>query len=212
MGKKILLTGFDPFGGELTNPSWEAVRSLEGQKIAGYDLVTRQLPTVFGRSLEMLKQLVFALKPEAVICVGQAGGRPDITVERVAINVDDARIKDNEGQQPVSQPIVADGPVAYWSTLPIKEIVAAIKEQGIPSSVSNSTGTFVCNHVFYGLRHYLEEYNPNVLGGFIHIPYLPEQGIVQVGKPTMARELVIKALEIAVEVTAKVTAKQSVNK
>lgn len=199
--KKILLTGFDPFEGEVTNPSWEAVRLFDGKEIMGFTIVARQIPTVFGRSLQLLKDLIQQENPSAVLCIGQAGGRPDITVERVAINIDDARIPDNEAQQPIDQPIVEGGPVAYWSTLPIKEIVGALRSAGIPASVSNTAGTFVCNHIFYGLRHYLSENSRDVPGGFIHIPYLPEQGVSKLGQPTMSKETVIKAIDIALEST-----------
>lgn len=198
---KILLTGFDPFGGEPTNPSWEAVQTFNGQEILGYTIIARQLPTVFGRSLQQLTDLFQEEQPAAVLCIGQAGGRPDITLERIAINVDDARILDNEGQQPVDQPIVEGGPVAYWSTLPIKNIVSKLRAAGIPASVSNTAGTFVCNHIFYGLRHYLDEQKLDIPGGFIHLPYLPEQGVTQLGQPTMSKETVIKALGIALETT-----------
>ena len=199
--KKILVTGFDPFGGEATNPSWKAVSILDGREINHTLVVAKQLPTAFGSSLEELKKLIQQEEPDAVICIGQAGGRPDITIERVAINVDDARIPDNAGQQPHDQPIIENGPVAYWSTLPIKQIVSNIRASGIPASVSDSAGTFVCNHLFYGLRHFLCESGLDIPGGFIHIPYLPEQGVVQVAQPTMSKETVIKALEIAIETT-----------
>jgi len=199
--KKILLTGFDPFGGEETNPSWEAVSMLDGREINHSIVIARQLPTVFGRSLDVLQELIQQEKPEAVICIGQAGGRADITIERVAINVDDARISDNIGQQPLDQPVIEDGPTAYWSTLPIKQIVNNIRVSGIPASVSNSAGTFVCNHLFYGLRHFLGERGLIIPAGFIHIPYLPEQGVTQIGQPTMSKETVIKALEIAIRTT-----------
>lgn len=199
--KKILLTGFDPFGGETTNPSWEAVSLLDGQEINHTVVVAKQLPTVFGNSLEVLKELIQQEEPAAVLCIGQAGGRTDITIERIAINVDDARIPDNAGQQPLDQPIIKNGPAAYWSTLPIKLIVNNIRASGIPASVSNSAGTFVCNHLFYGLMDFLCESSPNIPGGFIHIPYLPEQGVVQVGQPTMSKETVLKALEIAIRTT-----------
>jgi len=199
--RKILLTGFDPFGGENTNPSWEAVSTLDGRKINDTIVVAKQLPTVFGSSLEVLRELIRQENPDAVLCIGQAGGRTDITIERVGINVDDARIPDNAGQQPLDQPVIENGPVAYWSTLPIKQIVNNIRASGIPASVSDSAGTFVCNHLLYGLRHFLCESGLNIPGGFIHIPYLPEQGVAQVGQPTMSKETVLKALEIAIETT-----------
>ncbi|MHB1651332.1 MAG: pyroglutamyl-peptidase I [Desulfitobacteriaceae bacterium] len=200
---KVLVTGFDPFGGELSNPSWEAVRQLDGQAIEGFEIVSRQLPTVFGRAMDVLREAVLAENPAAILCVGQAGGRPDITIERVGINVDDARIQDNKGQQPVDQEIVNGGPVAYWSTLPIKGIVKEIRALGIPASVSNTAGTFVCNHILYGLRYFLEEQQMNIPAGFIHIPYLPEQGVAQQGQPTMSKETVVRALKTAIAVTVR---------
>ena len=153
--KTVLITGFEPFGGESVNPSWEVVSGLDNAIIGECRVVARQLPCVFGESLAVLNAAIDALSPSLVLAVGQAGGRTDITVERVAINVDDARIADNHGQQPVDEPIVADGPAAWFSTLPIKAMVAAMRSAGIPASVSQTAGTFVCNHVMYGLLHKL---------------------------------------------------------
>lgn len=153
--KTVLITGFEPFGGEQVNPSWEVVSQLDNAIIAGCRVVARQLPCVFGESLSVLNSAIDTLSPSLVLAIGQAGGRTDITVERVAINVDDARIPDNKGQQPVDEPIVAGGPAAWFSTLPIKAMVAAMREAGVPASVSQTAGTFVCNHVMYGLLHKL---------------------------------------------------------
>lgn len=161
--KTVLITGFEPFGGESVNPSWEVVSGLDNAIIAGCRVVARQLPCVFGESLAVLNSAIDTLSPSLVLAVGQAGGRTDITVERVAINVDDARIADNRGQQPVDEPIVADGPAAWFSTLPIKAMVAAMRSAGIPASVSQTAGTFVCNHVMYGLLHKLRD-TPTVKG------------------------------------------------
>lgn len=153
--KTVLITGFEPFGGEQINPSWEVVSQLDNAIIAGCRVVARQLPCVFGESLSVLNSAIDTLSPSLVLAIGQAGGRTDITVERVAINVDDARIPDNKGQQPVDEPIVAGGPAAWFSTLPVKAMVAAMREAGVPASVSQTAGTFVCNHVMYGLLHKL---------------------------------------------------------
>lgn len=153
----VLITGFEPFGGETVNPSWEVVKQLDGMIIRGQQVVAKQLPCVFGEALTVLKAALETYQPRLTIAVGQAGGRVDITVERVAINVDDARIPDNKGQQPIDEPIVANGPAACFSTLPIKAIVSALRQQGIPASVSQTAGTFVCNHVMYGLLHQLQE-------------------------------------------------------
>lgn len=202
--KTVLMTAFEPFGGEDVNPSWEAVRALEGKQIAGATIVTRQLPVVFSEVLNVLNQALDEIKPDAIISVGQAGGRSDITVERIGINVDDARIPDNAGKQPVDEAIVQDGPAAYFSRLPIKAIVAAVREAGIPASVSQTAGTFTCNRVMYGLLHWLQTQSSSARGGFIHIPYLPEQAAQHPGAPSMSSANVIQALEIAVRVTLEI--------
>ncbi|POZ17383.1 pyroglutamyl-peptidase I [Lelliottia aquatilis] len=201
----VLVTGFEPFGGETVNPSWEVVSQLEGSIIDHCRVVTRQLPCVFGESLSVLNAAIDELNPAVVIAVGQAGGRVDVTVERVAINVDDARIPDNRGQQPIDVPIVPGGPAAWFSSLPIKATVAAMRESGIPASVSQTAGTFVCNHVMYGLLHKISE-NAEVKGGFIHIPYLPEQAAAHAGAPSMAAQTVKAALIVAIEVALRQTA------
>ncbi|EGT0623740.1 MULTISPECIES: pyroglutamyl-peptidase I [Citrobacter] len=201
--KTVLITGFEPFGGESVNPSWEVVSGLDNVIIGGCRVVARQLPCVFGESLAVLNGAIDALSPSLVLAVGQAGGRTDITVERVAINVDDARIADNQGQQPVDVPVVADGPAAWFSTLPIKAMVVAMRNAGIPASVSQTAGTFVCNHVMYGLLHKLRD-APAVKGGFIHIPYLPQQAAQHPGVPSMAAETVRRALEVAIATALQV--------
>jgi len=200
--RHILVTGFEPFGGETINPSWEVVKQLEGMIIDDCRVVTRQLPCVFGESLTVLNAAIDELNPAVVIAVGQAGGRVDITVERVGINVDDARIPDNRGQQPIDVAIVPDGPAAWFSSLPIKAMVVAMREKGIPASVSQTAGTFVCNHVMYGLLHKIGE-NAEMKGGFIHIPYLPEQAAAHAGAPSMAAQTVKDALEIAITVALR---------
>ncbi|MBO8196028.1 pyroglutamyl-peptidase I [Streptomyces oryzae] len=175
---KVLVTGFEPFDGEeKVNPSWQAAELLAAQPPAGLDVHAVRLSCVFGTALDELRAAVAAAGPrlELVVCLGQAGGRPDLTVERVAINVDDARIPDNAGRQPVDEPVVHGGPAAYFSTLPIKACVAAARDAGVPASVSQTAGTFVCNHVFYGLAHLLATERPGVRGGFVHVPYAPQQ-------------------------------------
>lgn len=198
----VLITGFEPFGGEAVNPSWEVVRQLDGVTLAGERVVALQLPCVFGEALAVLSAALEAQQPRLTIAVGQAGGRVDITVERVAINVDDARIPDNKGQQPIDEPIVAGGPAAYFSSLPVKAIVAALREQGIPASVSQTAGTFVCNHVMYGLLDALQD-KAGTKGGFIHIPYLPEQAAAHPGEASMAVGTVRAALETAIAVSLR---------
>jgi pyroglutamyl-peptidase len=195
----ILLTGFEPFEQEPLNPSWEAVRALDGWPCAGAQVAARQLPCVFGQALQVLEQLMEELKPALVICVGQAGGRSQMSLERVAINVDDARIADNAGRQPIDQPIRSGGPAAYFSTLPIKGMAKAMRAAGIPAEVSQTAGTFVCNHVFYGLMDQLAAHAPAVRGGFIHIPYIPSQAARHPGQPSLALETLIEGLRIALQ-------------
>lgn len=196
---KVLVTGFDPFGGEPINPAWESVKELAKIESDQYKVEVRQIPTVFDKSIEHLYAAIEETKPDIVLCIGQAGGRGDLSIERVAINVNDARIADNEGNQPIDTPIVEHGPAAYWSTLPIKSMVHELQQQGIPASISQTAGTYVCNHVFYGLMHYVAENKAAIRGGFIHIPYLPEQAARQSGQPSMALETIVKGLRVAIE-------------
>ncbi|MEM6050823.1 pyroglutamyl-peptidase I [Erwinia sp. P7711] len=202
--KTVLITAFEPFGGDQINPSWEAVSHLHERMLCGAKIVARQLPCAFGASLEALYAAIEEVEPEMVIAVGQAGGRTDVTIERVGINVDDARIPDNAGNQPIDEAIVEGGPAAYFSTLPIKAIVEGIREAGIPASVSQTAGTYVCNHVMYGLLHYLAQHKKAVRGGFIHIPYLPEQAVKHPGAASMPAQTVILALEMALSIALTV--------
>jgi len=208
MIKTVLLTGFEPFNKATINPAWEAVRALEGWQGASgghhFRVEVRQLPCVFGAANELLAAMVDELHPDVVIAVGQAGGRAEISVERVAINVDDASILDNGGQQPVDTRIVEDGPAAYFSTLPIKAIVRALRDQGLIAGVSQTAGTFVCNHVFYGLMHHVARLP--IKAGFIHVPFLPEQANGRPEMPpSMALEDIVAGIRTAVEVTLSVT-------
>jgi len=193
----VLLTGFAPFGGEITNPSWEAVQALEGEIVAGHRVVARCLPVEFEASLRALRHALDELAPALVICVGQAGGRAQMSLERVAINVIDARIPDNSGSQPIDEPIAADGPAAYFTGLPIKAMLAALRNAGFPVEVSQTAGTYVCNHVFYGLMHALRA-TPGVRGGFVHIPYSPAQAALHAGAPSLPAAVVSQALRLAV--------------
>lgn len=192
---RILLTGFDPFDGAQVNPSWLAVQALHNRQIGGRRIVAAQLPTVFAASLRRLDTLLDQLRPELVICVGQAGGRSAISLERVAINVNDAAIPDNAGDQPVDTPVAAGAPAAYFSSLPVKAALAALQREGLPAEVSQTAGTFVCNHVFYGLMHRLASHPGlrHTRGGFVHVPWLPEQGT-----PAMALDDVVRGLRTVV--------------
>jgi len=195
---KVLVTGFEPFGGEPVNPALEAVKKLESN-IAGAEVVKAELPTVFKKSIEKLEELIEREKPDITLCIGQAGGRFDITIERVAINMDDARIPDNEGNQPIDEPIYEDGENAYFAKLPIKAMVKEIRDNKIPASVSNTAGTFVCNHIMYGLLYLIDKKYPNIKGGFIHVPFIPEQVVNKRNTPSMSLEDITKGLTLAIK-------------
>lgn len=191
----VLITGFDAFGGDAINPSWLAAKALHGRQLAGHRLVAAQLPTVFDESLRVLRKLLLQHEPALTICVGQAGGRNALSLERIAINVNDARIADNAGAHPIDTPIAADAPAAYFTSLPIKAMLLVLQREGIPAEVSQTAGTFVCNHVFYGLMHFLATQRgfKRARGGFIHVPWLPEQGT-----PSMPLAEITRGLQLAV--------------
>lgn len=203
---KVLITGFDPFGGEQVNPAYESVKLLPDRldTAAGrVDIVRAEIPTQFHRSIERVKALIAEHRPDVVLCVGQAGGRSGVTPERVAINIDDARIADNAGAQPIDEPIVESGAPAYFATVPVKAIVCALEEAGIPASLSNSAGTYVCNHVMYGLLHHLAAEHPAVRGGFIHVPYSAEQVADRPHLPALPLRTIADGLAIAIRVCAE---------
>jgi pyroglutamyl-peptidase len=196
-GEVVLVTGFEPFGGEKTNPSWEVCQEL-GDEIAGMRVETCRVPCEFRRSIEVAAEAIERLHPVLVVCLGLAGGRARIGVERVAINVDDARIPDNGGAQPVDGLIAANGPPAYFATLPIKAMAAAMRAAGAPAEVSNSAGTFVCNHLMYGVLHYLAASGHRARAGFIHVPYSEEQVLDKRDAPGMAVATMVKAIRAAI--------------
>ena len=192
---RVLLTGFDPFAGASLNPSWLAASALDGETIAGHLVMSAQLPTVFEASLRELGRLLRLHQPDLVICVGQAGGRAALSLERAALNICDASIADNAGHQPLDVAVISNGPAAYFTTLPIKAMLQALQQAGVAAEGSQTAGTFVCNHVFYGLMHKLAR-QPRALrarGGFIHVPFLPEQG-----SPSMPLADMVRGLRIAV--------------
>jgi pyroglutamyl-peptidase len=195
---KILVTGFDPFGGEKVNPAIEAVKRLP-DTIAGADIIKLEIPTVVYKSLKTIDAAIAKYNPDTIISIGQAGGRPDITVERVGINCNDCRIPDNEGNQPIDEPVYADGPDAYFSLLPIKAMVAKIQSVGIPASVSDTAGTFICNHVLYGVRYLCEHKYPGKKSGFMHIPYMTSQAVGKRNTPSMSLDEIVKGLTAAIE-------------
>ena len=192
----ILITAFEPFQQETINATMEAL-SLLPDSVCGHTLIKRTIPVVFGKAVEAVTALVDDLRPEAVICLGQASGRAEVTPERVAINVMDARIPDNAGEQPADAPIREDGPAAYFSTLPVKAMVQAMKEAGVPASLSNTAGTFVCNDLMYGLLDHLARTGRNIPAGFIHIPATPAQAVER-PTPSLAPETVAKGLAAAI--------------
>ena len=199
---KVLITGFDPFGGDKINPAYEAVKLIPA-KVAGADVVKEELPTVFGKCAVVLESLIEKHQPDAVLCIGQAGGRSNITVEKVAINLAEARIPDNENNQPSDQPIVDGGPPAYFTTLPIKAMVKTINNNGIPAGVSYTAGTFVCNDIMYRLLHMCAQKYPKIRGGFIHVPFDTAQVIERpVGTPSMPVATIAEGLEYAIEAIA----------
>lgn len=194
---KVLITGFDPFGGETINPAWEAVKLLP-DRIAGAEIIKLQIPTVVGKSIHKIHEAMTQENPDLIISIGQAGGRFGVTPERVAINVTDARIPDNEGNQPIDEPVFADGPAAYFSSLPVKAMVQAIKDAGYPSVLSNTAGTYICNHVMYGILYWIEKEFPNARGGFIHVPYAASQVVNKPATPSMSIADIAASLEAAV--------------
>lgn len=195
---KILLTGFDPFGGEKINPAQEAVNKVSNN-INGAEVIKLIIPTVYEKSLSAIDEAIKKHNPDIVISIGQAGGRFDITPERVAININDFRIKDNEGNQPVDEPIREDGKAAYFSNLPIKGIVKHLNENDIPSTLSNTAGTFVCNHVMYGVLYMIDKKYPHMKSGFIHIPYETSQVINKKNTPFMSLDQIVKGIELSIE-------------
>ena len=192
----VLVTGFEPFGGGSVNPSWLAAQALDGRTVGGHKIVGASLPTVFDAAIVTLRELLLSHRPALVLCTGQAGGRGAISLERVAINVNDARIPDNAGAQPVDTPVVEGAPAAYFTTLPIKAMLASLLDAAVHAEVSQTAGTFVCNHVFYGLMHELAT-RPELAhtrGGFVHVPWLPGQG-----QPAMPLEEIVHGLQLAIE-------------
>lgn len=196
--KKVLITGFEPFGGASINPALEAVKQLEQAQLEGGEIVICEVPVTRYESVDTVISAIEAHQPDYVITVGQAGGRASITPERVAINIDDFRIPDNGGNQPIDEPVVVDGPDAYFTTLPVKAITRTLQVHGIPCQVSNTAGTFVCNHLFYGVQHYLSD--KNIGHGFVHIPLLPVQDTTG-NQATMSLDAIVEGLRLVAQAT-----------
>lgn len=195
---KILLTAFDPFGGESTNPALEAVKLVCPSNVSA-DIVKLEVPTVFHKSIKVVQEAMEREHPDVVLAIGQAGGRFGLTPERVAINQDDGRIPDNEGNQPIDVPIFEDGAPAYFASIPIKAIVEKIKGAGLPASVSNSAGTFVCNHLMYGILYTIAKKYPSMRGGFMHVPFIPAQVVDKPNQPSMSTSEIAKGIELAIQ-------------
>jgi pyroglutamyl-peptidase len=200
VGQSVLVTGFEPFDGETLNPSMAVAQALHGMRLDGHRVHAAVLPCVFGDALQALDEAMSRVRPALVLALGQAG-RAEISVERVAINVDDARIADNAGARPIDRAVVDGGPAAYFSSLPIKAMVETMRRAGLPAAVSQTAGTFVCNHVFYGLQHLLAD--TPVRSGFMHVPLLPEQASAHPGLPTMALADMVRGTRRAIEVALR---------
>lgn len=199
---KILVTGFDPFGGEPINPAIESVKRLP-DNIAGAEIIKLEIPTVRKKSLEKIEEAINKHNPDVILSIGQAGGRFDISIERVGINLDDFRIPDNEGNQTIDEPIFPDGENAYFVKLPVKAMVQNVQKNNIPASVSYTAGTFVCNHVLYGVLYLIEKKYNGKKSGFIHIPFLPEQVVDKRNTPSMELNTIVKGLTAAIEAIVK---------
>ena len=194
---KVLLTAFDPFGGEPVNPAQEAVEAVS-DCVAGAEVVKVIVPTVFGKSVDTVYEAMKREKPDVTFCIGQAGGRIGLTPEGVAINLNDARIPDNDGQQPLDEKIFEDGENAYFTSLPVKAMVEKIKAAGLPASVSYTAGTFVCNHLMYGVLYHIAKEFPGMKGGFMHVPYLHEQALKKPNTPSLSKDDIVKGIEAAI--------------
>lgn len=202
---KVLITGFDPFGGESVNPAFEAVKLLP-DTIAGAEIIKLEIPTVFSKSGPAVEAGIKEHQPDVVLNVGQAGGRSCVTVERVAINLAEARIPDNDGEQPMDEPLQADGAPAYFATIPVKAIVQNIRDHKLPCHLSYSAGTYVCNCVMYNVLHMTASKYPHIRAGFIHVPYAAEQVVDKPnGTPFMSLEQIAESLEYAIEATVNYT-------
>lgn len=200
--RTVLVTGFTPFGGEATNPSWEIVKALP-ETVSGWQVEKLKVPTEFGKAIDVTTRAIDKLAPDIVLCFGQAGGRSRMSVERVAINIDDARIADNAGKQILDQPVRTGAPAAYFCTVPIKAMVAAMTKADIPAEVSNSAGTFVCNHLIYGVLHHIALKGMTARAGFIHVPFLESQIVDRPNTPAMSLPTMIEGAKAAIMAAIK---------
>lgn len=200
---KLLITAFEPFGGEQINPSLEAVRQIEKERISNIAVLTAELPVDRYRAVDTALDVLMVNRPDIVIMLGEAGGRYKINPERVAINVDDFRIPDNVGNQPTDEPIIEGGPAAYFSTLPIRAIAERINKANIPAAISNTAGAYLCNRLFYSVMHAIKVNGLDARAGFIHLPYLHDQALSKYWDfPSMSKETIVEAVRLAIEVCA----------
>ena len=199
---KVLVTAFDPFGGEKVNPALEAVKKLP-DTISGATIIKQELPTVFKRSISVLEKAMHDNQPDIVLSIGQAGGRYDITVEKVGINLQDARIPDNDNEQPIDEMIFEDGETAYFASIPVKKVAESINKKGIPASVSYTAGTYVCNNIMYAGLYFINKKYPHMRGGFIHVPFITEQAVGKKDTASMSLENIVTALEAAIQAIAE---------
>ena len=195
--RTVLVTGFTPFAGEDTNPSWEIVKELP-DSIAGYCIEKLKVPTEFGKAIDVAAKAIDKIQPKVVLCFGQAGGRSRMSVERVAINVDDARIADNAGKQLIDEPIRRNAPAAYFCTVPVKAMVANMVRAGVPTEVSNSAGTFVCNHLIYGVLHHIASQGYAIRAGFVHVPCMEAQILERADTAAMSLATMIDGAKAAI--------------
>lgn len=206
---KILVTGFDPFGDDKINPAIEAVKKLP-DKIAGADIVKVEIPTIFGKCAEVTHDAIVKEQPDYVLNIGQAGGRYGLTPERVVINFDDGRIKDNAGYQPLNTPIHKDGQNAYFTELPVKAMAKAIRKAGLPSSVSTTAGTYVCNHIMYQVQYMIDKEFHDLKAGFMHIPFLPEQVTTRPNTPALSLSDDVRGITAAIEAIVEMDGKKDI--
>ena len=195
---RLLLTGFEPFAGDTRNPSADLVAAIAAAPPPDLTLATAILPVAFARLDAALDAAIAAAAPDVVLALGLAGGRTELSVERIAVNLDDARIADNDGDQPLDRPVVAGGPAAYFASVPVKAMVAAMREAGAPAQVSHTAGTFACNHVFFRAAHLAATSRPGMRAGFIHLPYLPQQAAAHRNAPSMALATMLAGLRAAI--------------
>ncbi|NHK32765.1 MAG: pyroglutamyl-peptidase I [Asgard group archaeon] len=197
--KRVLLTGFEPFGGETINPALEVIKELAKEEMANIELIIMQLPVIFRKAYELLTKKISEVNPDLIISIGQAGGSVGISVEKVGLNFNDSKIPDNEGLKPKDELIISDGPAAYFTTINVRKTTNNLKKAGIPTIISYSAGTYVCNNLIYGALHFLDTTNKKTKYGFIHVPFLPQQVVTKKKvEPSMSLMTIKEAIKIII--------------